>query len=862
MLLAKLRALFRRKNLEAEMAEEMRQHLERRTQEKLGEGLTSQEARYAAQREFGGVALLQEQCRDERRFVWLEQMAQDVRYAARQLRRNPGFATVAVLTLSIGIGATTAIFSVVNGVLLKPLPYEEPGELVQVFEVFPVASPGVFMDWREQATQFEGFAAWSGAVMNLTGTGEPQRLSGLRMTSNGFQLLRARPVVGRVFAPEEDQAGQDKVVVLTYRLWQRNFGGERGVVGRTMSLNDESYTIVGVLPDGFLPFATQEFVIPLRFDATARENRRVHPLTVLARLKAGVTREQAQVELNAIGARVRPLLPEYKRNWITTVVSLQEHLSGGMKPTLLVLAGAVGLVFLIAGTNVANLLLAKASVRQREIAVRAALGASRGRIVRQLLTESLLLSALGALVGLLLAFWSMGGVRHLLASRGFARTEEVTLDPVVLGLALTIALLAGIGFGLAPALQSSRPNLIDSLKDATRGGSATAGKRLRSALIIGEVAMALMLLAGAGLLLHSFYRLVNVPPGFSPENTLTAPLSISQRNYPDASRRSALYQRIAESVAALPGVEAAGLAASLPLRGVGDAFFRIAGRVDQPEPGYSADYDFCTADYFRALGIPQLRGRGFTASETAADTRVAVINATFAQELFAGENPIGRHLEQNNESWEIVGVVGDVRMRQLTQRIRPMVYRPQSPTRASSAATLVVRTRASPLALTDGVRRVIREIDPSQPVANVLTLDGVIAASLSQRRLILYLLAAFAVVALLLAAIGLYGVIAYAVTQRQREFGIRVALGAARTDMLRLVLTHGLKLVGVGLALGLAGALGLTHLLANLLYEITPTDPLTLGAVTLVLLAVGLFASWLPARRAARVDPIIALRTE
>jgi predicted permease len=791
----------------------------------------------------------------------------DLKFGLRQLLKNPGFTAVAVLTLALGIGANTAIFSVVNTMLLKPLPYEQPGQLVQVFEAprpgqQNSVSPGVFLDWREQGTSFDGFAAYNSIVLNLAGAGEPERLDGLRMSANGLHVLRARPVLGRIFAPDEDQLGKEKVVVLTHQLWQRRFGGERDVVGRTVLLNDESYTIIGVLPTGFLPFEAQEFIVPLVFRPSWKNQRDNHQLRVIGRLKPGVPIERANAELNAIAQRSKSLYPAWKQNWSATVVSLQEQLVQEIKPALLVLLGAVGLVLLIACTNVANLLLVKASARQKEIAIRTALGATRARIVRQLLTESVLLSVLGAALGLLIAFWSVSGLRHVLGSMSAALAHDVTLDAGVLGFALVVSIITGLAFGLAPALQASRPNLNHALKDAARG-SASGGNRLRNSLVVGEVALALILLVGAGLLLHSFSRLLGVPPGFNPQHALTLQLSLSDQKYPDNRRRVAFYNGVAERVAALPGVEAVGLGRTLPLLGgVPDMFFHIPGRANHRERGYNAIFDFCTSDYFRAMGIPLLRGRFFSTHEVATDARVAIINSAAAREFFPDEDPLGRRIGLQNDTWEIVGIVGDVRMRGLTRSVAPVLYRPQAPGQSWRSASLVVRTGSAPLSLVESVRQAIQEIDPAQPIANVRTLDEVVNASVAERRLTVVLLGSFAAVALLLAAIGLYGVIAYVVTQRTREFGIRFALGARRRDVLQLVLSQGMKLVVIGLVLGVAGAFSLTHLLTKLLYEIKPSDPLTFAGVSALLLFVALLASWLPARRATKVDPMEALRYE
>jgi predicted permease len=848
------------------MAEEMRQHLERRTQEKIADGLAPDAARYAAQRDFGGIAQVQEQCRDERRFLWLDQAVQDVRYAARQLRRNPGFTAVAVATLALGIGATTTIFSLVYGIVLKPLPYEKPAQLVQLFESSSPGeqnsvSPGVFFDWHEQSTLFEGIAAYSGHTLNFNGGGEPERINGVRMSANGLQLLRGHPIVGRLFAAGEDQMGRGNVVVLTQQLWQRRFAGDRDVIGRSILFDDQQYTVIGVLPDRFLPFSNQEFVVPLVLDSALREQRDRHWLRVMGRLKPGVTIGHAQAELEVIIRRIKTHLPAWKQTWTATAVPMKEPMVQRIRPALLVLLGAAGLVLLIACVNVANLLLAKSSTREREIAVRVALGASRGRIVRQLLVESLVLSLFGTALGLLLAFWSVGGLRHLLATMNVARIYEVVLDAHVLAAAAIASLLTGVAFGLVPALHASRRDLNHPLKEAARGVTLT-GSRLRGALIAGEVALALVLLAGAGLLLHSFSRILNVSLGFNPKNVMTLQLSLSGPKYPDISKRFALFSQVAERVAALPGVEAAGLTQTLPLRYPPESLFRVAGRADEPPPGFGAQVDYCTLDYLRTLSIPLLHGRMFQAQDAEAGARVAIVNASLAREFFPGENPLGRYLEQGGAQWEIIGVVGDVPMIDLTRPNRPLVYRlrPAS-TEGWWSATLAVRTRNSAAALAD-LRRLIREIDPAQPIANVRLLEEVISSSLSERRLILGLLGAFSMVALLLAAIGLYGVISYAVTQRTREFGIRVALGATRRDVLRLVLGHGIKLVAIGLTIGLVGALSLSHLLVRLLYEISPTDPVTLALVSVILVAVACLASWLPARRAANIHPMNALRAE
>jgi len=792
----------------------------------------------------------------------------DLKFAFRQLLKNPGFTAVAVLTLALGIGANTAIFSVVDGVLLKPLPYERPGQLVQVWEApgpgkRNSASPGAFLDWKEHSTVFESLSLRQNTAMNLTGDGEPERISGLAMSTSGLQIFRARPLLGRTFASDEDQPGKDKVAVLTHGFWQRRFGGETNVVGREIQLNDQSYTVIGVLPPRFLPWDKAEFVIPKAIAPDEANQRSAHWLQVIGRLKPGVTVAQAQSEMNALAARLKPLYPAFKKDWGVTIVPMHEQITGNVKPTLLVLAGAVGFVLLIACANVANLLLAKASARQKEMAIRAALGASRWRVIRQLLVESVLLSLLGALLGLLLTFWSVGTLTSITAV-SLPRAQDVGLDLRVLGFALLVSLVAGVAFGLVPALQPSRPDLNDMLKEGARTSGTGPRNRVRSGLIVSEVALSLVLLIGAGLLLNSFVRLSNVPPGINPQNVLTMQVTLPDKKYPDAERRAAFFERTLERIENLPGVEAAGAVWTMPLAGYSpDTSFTVFGRPGQPATSYQTDFDFCSPDYFRAIGIPLLKGRFFEQRDRADAPRVVIINEALAREHFPNEEPLGKRIQLGkiDEQWEIMGVIGNVRQRGLGESVRPSVYRPLAFI-WSGNGHLVVRTTGAPLGMAESVRKTILEVDPSQPVANVRTMEEVIAASVAQRRFILMLLGGFAGAALLLAGIGLYGVIAYAVSQRTREIGIRMALGATRSAVLALVLRQGMKLAGIGVLLGTAGGLGLTRVLTGFLYEVKPTDPATFVSVSLILTLVAVLACWLPARRAAKVDPMEALRYE
>jgi len=864
--LMRLFGLFRHKRREREFAEELESHLAFHIEDNLRAGLSPEEARRMALIKLGGVALTQELHREQGGLPMLETFWQDLRFGVRMLIKQPGFSLIAILTLALGIGANTAIFSVVNGVLLKPLPYDQPGQLVQLWEDPGSGTrknriaPGAVLDWREHNTVFESLSVLATTTLNLTGAGEPERLSGVQLSANGLDILRARPLLGRTFAPDEDQPGKEKVVVLTHRLWQRRWSEDAAIIGRTVQLGGEGYTVIGILPPNFLPWETAEFVTPYVFSPQAAQQRGIHFLRAFARLKPGVSVERAQAELNAIAQRLKPLYPASKKDWGVTVVTLHEEITGQIKPTLFLLLGAVALVLLIACANVANLLLARASARQRELAVRSALGAHAWRIVRQLLTESLLLALLGALGGLLLAYGSLDALTRLIAIN-LPRAQEVSLDLRVLGFTLLVSLVTGLAFGLAPAYQSARLNLNDTLKEGGRGLLANARNRLRGGLVVAEVALALMLLVGAGLLLKSFIRLSNVPLGFNPQNVLTMQITLPEQKYPDAARRSAFFEQALERIEALPGVEAAGLTWTLPVAGGPPSTgFKIEGRKSAPEGG-DADFDYCTPHFFRALGVPLLKGRSFDARDTAASPRVVIVNEALVRAYFPNEEPLGQRLQIEKESWEIVGVVGDWRSRGLTEKVNPRYYLPQPFSRFNNGS-LIVRTASAPLALAESVRKAILTVDAVQPVANVRTLEDVIATSVAQRRLTLRLIGLFAAIALLLAAIGLYGVMVYVVTLRTNEIGIRLALGAQTRDVLKLVLRQGMTLVGIGLFIGLVGALSLSRLIANELHEVSAVDPTTYALIALLLAVVALLACYLPARRATKVDPLIALRHE
>jgi putative ABC transport system permease protein len=786
----------------------------------------------------------------------------DVRLALRQLRKVPAFTAAAVLTLALGIGANTAMFSVVDAVLLRALPFDDPGQVVHVWEApqpgqANSVSVGVFRDWARHTTAFESIAAIAPGELNLAGDGEPERISGLRMSPSGLSVLRARPVLGRTFAPDEDQPGKNSVIVLTHELWKRRFGGDPGVVGRSVRLNGEPYAVIGVLPPAFLPWEGVEFVVPIVFRPEALEQRDSHWLRVIGRLKPGVDLARAHQDLVLASLPYRPLYPKWKQDWGITVRPMHEQLTRDIRPMLLVLLGAVALVLLVACANVANLLLARAAERQKEVAVRLSLGATRGRIVRQLLAESLGLALAGAAAGLALAFTATAAIRAA-APANLPRASQIAVDWRVLGFAVLVSLATALVFGLVPALQASRPDLNAALVE---GGRANTGgrNRARHVLVVAEVAIALVLLAGAGLLVNSFVRLLNVPPGFDPRHGLALQVTLSGRPYPDPPARAAAMERLLERVRAVPGVEAAGSVTTLPLTWPMDTLIRLAGREGPHDGRFNCDFDYVDAGSFRALGIPLTRGRLFDARDAAAGAKVAVVNETFVRTLFPKEDPLGRFFSEGDQQWQIVGVVGDVRLRGLAERIQPTLYRPLAfgwfPGRR-----LVVRTAGPPHAFVEPIRRAIQAVDPELPVANPQSLEDLVAASVAQRRLVLAVLGFFATSALLLAGIGLYGVVACTVSQRTREIGIRMAVGAPRRAVLGLFLRQGARLTGLGIVLGLLGALALTRLLASQLYGVEPTDPATFATVAGLLLAVALGASFLPARRAAAVDPIHALR--
>jgi putative ABC transport system permease protein len=795
----------------------------------------------------------------------------DLRYALRTLARNPGFTCVSVLALALGIGANSAIFTVVNSVLLQPLRFQKPQQLVVVrernlkagFPQFSV-SPGNYLDFRDHNHAFSGIAAMGGQGFNLSGGAEPERLQGTRVTLNFFDVLGRKPALGRTFTAEEAQLGSDHVIILSFGFWQRHFGAGGNALGQTLKLNNEVYTVVGVMPADFdFPPRAQTWT-PLAMNSRNWQQRGGHYLGCIGRLKEGSSLASAQADLNTIAALAEQHFPDSNAGWDTTLSSLQESTVGRIRPAMLTLAASVGFVLLIACVNLANLLLSRSSARRREFGIRSSLGAGRGRIIGQLLTESVLLAFLGAVAGLALA-WT--GTRLLvnLSPSILPRASEIAVDGWSLGFTAAIAILTGILFGLAPAIDLSKTDLASALREGGRGNALGFRRnRLRSALVVGEVALALVLLSGAGLLMRSFYQLQSIDPGFDSRSVLTFRTNLPDAKYKTDEQQAAFYTRALEQIRALPGVAVAGAAQIFPL--AGDDYILSFVQIGKPpvpvgnQP--SAAYYVATPGYFSALRIPIKRGRDFNEHDNAAAPPVAIISEGMARQFYPNEDPLGQRIQIGNpKAAEIVGIAGDVRDQTLESMGRATVYEPAAQV-PFETMYFAVRTNNEPEALISGVRGAIHGLDAELPVDAIGTVDGLVATSLSQRRFAMLLMAIFAGLALVLAMVGIYGVISYAVTQATQEIGIRMALGAQRSSVLGMVVGYAGVLVLVGLAIGIGAALGPGRLIASQLFEVKPTDPVTYAAVAITLLATGLLSCVIPAFRATRVDPLVALRNE
>jgi putative ABC transport system permease protein len=807
----------------------------------------------------------------------MQTLWQDLRYGARMLLKNPGFTLIAVLTLSLGIGANTAIFSVVNAVLLRPLPYPEPEALVMAFLTNPTglsrSSLGMadFLAVRERNQSFEKVTAFSFGNFTFTGGERPEQVSGAWVSADFFATLRVAPARGRAYQLEDERPESPRMVVISHDFWQRRLAADAQVIGKTINLNSTPYAVIGVMPENFRFALTPEAELwPVRV-IRPPTNRPPYFNRCVGRLKPGVTEQQAQADLSAIAAQVQKQFPQSPFAAMTTR-PLMTSVVGDVRRALLVILGAVAFVLLIAAANVANLQLARAASREREMAVRLALGANRWRVVRQLLTESLLLAAMGGVVGLLLALWGIDLFRTL-GPDNLPRLQEVSLDGRVLGFTMFAALLSSLIFGLAPALQSSRVELNESLKEGGRAGTESHGrKRLRGLLVVAEVALTLVLLVGAGLLLKSFLRLQDVNPGFQPDHLLTAQISLPPARYNEEQKIIAFHQELINRLRKQPGVQAVGLSMSLPpnLLQISNPF-GIEGRPLPPGQARPlAEEMTISPDYFTALGVPLLRGRFFTDADQAGAPQVLIINEAMARRYFPNEDPIGKRLQTGdpnpNSPWEtIVGVVGNVKYTGLEAEETPTLYVPYTTpgwVTWSRTMYLVVRTAAEPLGLSAALRQQVRELDQDLPVVDLRTMEQVLHESVTEPRFRASLLGLFAAVALLLAAIGIYGVISYAVTERTHEIGIRMALGAQSGNVLRLVIVQGMKLALVGVAIGLVASFALTRLMKTLLFEVSATDPLTFVGIAVLLTSVALLACWLPARRATKVDPMVALRCE
>ncbi len=805
-------------------------------------------------------------------------MLKDIHYAARILRKSPGFTLTAVLTLGLGIGANTAIFSVVNATLLRPLPFYEPDRIVVIQNQYKAlgldsasASVADYIDYRKQKHLFEEVAAVNTGDFNPTGVDRPERLACGVTTSGLFPLLGVKPILGRVFTYEEDQPGKNQVVLLTQGLWKRRFGGDPGVIGRTIRLNDQPYTVVGVVPSILQWFAPLDAWIPTGFTpqdmAPARRSHQF--LFVVARTQRGVSLQKARAGMAAFAATLARNFPDFyppSSGWAIRVDSLNELLIGDVRGALIVLLAAVGFVLLIACANVANLLLSRASARMRELSIRAALGAAKWRIARQLLTESILLAALGGGAGVLFGMWGVG----LLVNGGpreLPRLDEVSVDGRVLLFTAVISAATGILFGLAPAMQVAWGNLHDLLKQGARGASGSMSRhRTRSALVIAEVALSLVLLAGAGLLLRSFARLQKVDPGFHAQNVLTFGVSLPPARYAGMVQTSAFFHSLLERVATLPGVESAGAVDPLPFSGSNaSGSFDIEG-LNIPPNGNEphADQRVASPGYFAAMGIPLRQGRMLTDADRASAPRVVLIDDALARQYWKERNPIGQHVRRPGEkTWAtVVGVVGHVQHNALDSQLRKGTLYWSYPQAPAQSLEFVMRTATSPLSLANAAQKEVSGLDKDVPIFDVKTMDERVAASLANRRFAAYLLAAFAGIAVVLAAVGLYGVMAQSVLQRSREIGVRMAMGAQSGDVLRMVLKQGVRLIAGGLAIGAAAALGLTSLMKSLLFGVRPADPFTFVAVAALLSIVSLAATYLPARRATHVDPVNTLRYE
>ncbi len=888
----RLRSFFRRSQVDEELDEELRDHLERATGEYLAKGMALEEAQRRARLALGGVEKVKEECRDARRVSWIQDLMRDLHFGLRMLRKSPGFTTVAILTLALGIGANTAIFSVVNAVLLRPLPYKDADDLVLVKEVLPkmdsqpvgISGPDISLirKFNHSFAYVAGFRVWT---YELSGNTEPERTAANRVSADLFKTLGVQPILGRAFTPAEEEPGHP-VVILGYGLWQDRFGGNPNILGQTLYLDRQPYTVVGVMPQSFvfpLPGMSQgnpvELFVPLALTKAEQEDFGDNfSFGVVARLKPGFQLAQANADLQLAAQSILRVYEQWASaahfslgDFQLGVVSdpLAESVRGPVRPALLLLLGAVAFVLLIACVNVGSLLLARAATRQREMAVRLAMGAGRGRLLRQLLVEGTLLALGGGGLGLLVAVWIKGGLAAAMPTN-IPRFHAMELDGAVLLFTFILVAVTALIFGSLPAFSSARTNLNHSLKDSGRSPSLGRDhQRLRATLVVVEISLSAMLLVGAGLLLHSFQRVLDTNPGFRPEHVLTASIDLPTMEYNSAEQVVAFYKQLIDRLRQMPGRVASGASSDLPLQGGWTHVFTLENGQPPNGAGFNTSFhSVIYGDYLQAMGIPLLRGRYFTEQDTSKSTRVLIVSESLAKRYWPGQDPLGKRLKwgppESSDPWlTVVGVVGDVKQGPLDSPTVPHTYEPFVQLGGDVAwLRVAMRSEGDPASLVASLRSIVHSIDSQLALDSVNTMTEVISRSTADRRFNLLLLGSFAALALMLAAMGIYGVLTYSVTQRTHEIGVRMALGASGSEIVRLVLNYGFRLTLIGSILGIAGALALTRVVQRFLYEVRPTDPLTFFGVFLLLGGVALTASYVPARRATRVDPMVALRYE